>query len=167
VKKPDLDDLDRRLIDLLSTDARVSNRKIAAELGVTEGTIRGRIKRLQQDNLIRFTAITNASYVGTPRLVLIGIETDQDKVREVARKIADLPQINAVLITLGRFHILAIGLFDDLDQIWNVANNELLALPGVRRVETTITVRTLKYNYRTAKITQALELDDEEEDDED
>lgn len=43
---PVIDDLDRQLIAILSSDARVSNRKIAADLGVTEGTVRGRIKRL-------------------------------------------------------------------------------------------------------------------------
>ncbi|MDE2436305.1 MAG: AsnC family transcriptional regulator, partial [Sphingomonadales bacterium] len=53
---PVLDHLDRQLIETLSSDARVSNRKIASELGVTEGTVRGRIKRLQQDGLIAFTA---------------------------------------------------------------------------------------------------------------
>ncbi len=44
--KAQLDELDRQLVDLLARDARVSNRRIAAELGVTEGTVRGRIKRL-------------------------------------------------------------------------------------------------------------------------
>ena len=44
-----LDDLDRQLIEILGRDARVSNRKIAGDLGVTEGTVRGRIKRLQQE----------------------------------------------------------------------------------------------------------------------
>ena len=42
---PQLDDLDRQLIEVLARDARVSNRKIAGDLGVTEGTVRGRIKR--------------------------------------------------------------------------------------------------------------------------
>ena len=42
-----LDPLDRRIVEKLSRDARISNRAIAAELGVTEGTIRARIKRLQ------------------------------------------------------------------------------------------------------------------------
>ena len=53
--QPSLDNLDKQLIDMLSRDARVSNRKIAVELGVTEGTVRGRIKRLQIDGLIAFT----------------------------------------------------------------------------------------------------------------
>ena len=47
-----IDDLDRRIIDVLTVDARVSNRQIAARLGVTEGTIRGRIRRLEETGLI-------------------------------------------------------------------------------------------------------------------
>ena len=47
-----LDDLDRQIVERLARDARVSNRAIAAELGVTEGTIRTRIKRLQAEGLI-------------------------------------------------------------------------------------------------------------------
>ncbi len=44
---PRLDELDRRIVEVLTVDARVSNRRIAAQLGVTEGTIRGRINRLE------------------------------------------------------------------------------------------------------------------------
>ena len=65
---PVLDDLDRQLIDILARDARVSNRKIAGDLGVTEGTVRGRIKRLQQDKLISFTAITDFGLADDSRL---------------------------------------------------------------------------------------------------
>lgn len=68
---PQLDELDRKLIEVLSHDARVSNRKIAADLGVTEGTVRGRIKRLQQEKLIAFTAITSFDLADTTRLAFI------------------------------------------------------------------------------------------------
>jgi DNA-binding transcriptional regulator PaaX len=44
---PLLDALDRRIVDLLTVDARVVS-SIAAQLGVTEGTIRGRINRLRR-----------------------------------------------------------------------------------------------------------------------
>ena len=56
---PQLDDLDRKIVELLARDARVSNRQIAVRLGVTEGTIRGRIKRLEKDKCIRLTAVTS------------------------------------------------------------------------------------------------------------
>jgi DNA-binding Lrp family transcriptional regulator len=158
-----LDDLDRQLIDILARDARVSNRKIAADLGVTEGTVRGRIKRLQQERLISFTAITDFGMANTTRLAFIGVQADVHRVREVARSIGDLDGVNAVMVTLGRFNILAFCLFSDLDQLLEVSSDQILALPGVHHVETSIAVKTIKYNARVVRITQADTAEDEDD----
>ncbi|MBS0366917.1 MAG: Lrp/AsnC family transcriptional regulator [Proteobacteria bacterium] len=152
---PVLDELDHRIVDLLTVDARVSNRQIAAQLGVTEGTIRGRIHRLEKSGAIRLTAVTNVAYAGSPRVVLIGIQAHHGELRALADRIAAMQEIGCVIIMLGRFDILAIGLFSDLNDVIDVANNRILALPGVRHVETSIAVRTLKYDYRAAKITDS------------
>ena len=58
-----------------------------------------------------------------------------------------------MILCLGRFDILAIGLFKTLEHVAEVANNRILVLPGVRHVETSIAVKTIKYDYRAAKIT--------------
>lgn len=149
-----LDDLDRQLITQLSRDARVSNRKIAAELGVTEGTVRGRIKRLQQDGLITFTAVTGLQLEAKSRLAFITVQANANDVRGVARKISEMPMINGVMITMGQFNILAICLFNDLDRLVDIASDKILALPGVHHVETSIAVKTFKYNTRVARITE-------------
>jgi DNA-binding Lrp family transcriptional regulator len=154
-----LDDLDSQLIELLSQDARVSNRKIAAELGVTEGTVRGRIKRLQQDGYIAFTAITGFDMAEKSRLAFISVQADVEKVREVARQIGELPLINAVMVTMGQFNILAMCLFDDLEKLVDVASDRILGLPGVHHVETSIAVKTIKYNARMVKITTRQAVD--------
>jgi Lrp/AsnC family transcriptional regulator, regulator for asnA, asnC and gidA len=151
--RPTLDELDHRIIDLLRIDARVSNRQIGAQLGVTEGTIRARINRLEEGGCIRLTAVTNVSFVGSPKVVLIGIQAQHSALKALSQKIAAMPEIRCVILTLGRFDILAIGLFGALEEVINVANNRILALPGVRHVETSIAVKTLKYDYHVAKIT--------------
>ncbi len=151
---PLLDELDRELIAILGRDARVSNRKIAADLGVTEGTVRGRIKRLQQDRLIAFTAITSIDLASDTKLAFVGVQADVDDVRDVARHIADLPLVNAVMIVMGRYNILAICLFDTLDHLHEIASEQILALPGVHHIETSIAVKTLKYNARVVRITE-------------
>ncbi len=148
-----LDELDMKLIGLLSQDARVSNRKIAIDLGVTEGTVRGRIKRLQQEGLIAFTAITGFEMAQKGRLAFITVQADVECVRDVARQISELPLINAVMITMGQFNILAMCLFEELDSLVEIASDRILALPGVHHVETSIAVKTMKYNSRMAKIT--------------
>ena len=160
MSKPQLDDLDRQLIEILSHDARVSNRKIASDLGVTEGTVRGRIKRLQQDRLIAFTAITAFDDDNKTKLAFIGVQAEVDRVREVAGRIAELELVNGVLITMGRFNILVICLFSALEQLHDVASEQILALPGVHHVETSIAVKTAKYNARVVKITEAARDDE-------
>ena len=159
---PQLDALDTQLIGMLGRDARVSNRRIAAELGVTEGTVRGRIKRLQQDGLIAFTAITGFQLEQRARLAFINVQADVDRVREIAQVISDIPSVNAVLITMGQFNITAMCLIDDLDMLVELASDQILAVSGVHHVETSIAVKTIKYNARMAKITKPAIVGDED-----
>ena len=147
-----IDELDQKIIALLSDDARLSNRKIAAELGFTEGTIRSRVKRLEDENYIRFTAVTSMGHMNTPQLGQIGIHAEQNMIREVAQQVSQIPEINAVIILLGRFDILAIGLFEGLDDVHQVASNQILDIKGVRLVETSLVIDTIKYDNRIAKI---------------
>ncbi len=98
--EPPLDDLDRQLIGMLAADARVSNRRIASDLGVTEGTVRCRVKRLQQDRLISFTAITGLELASKSRLGKIRVQADTRRQRELADAIAGMDPINAVLLTM-------------------------------------------------------------------
>ena len=147
-----IDALDQQIIGLLSEDARLSNRKIAAQLGFTEGTIRSRVKRLEDESYIRFTAVTNMSHMDRPQLAYIGVHAEQNMIKEVAEQIATLPEINAVIILLGRFDILAIGLFEGLQAVHQIASNKILDFSGVRLVETAVAVDVVKYDNRIAKI---------------
>jgi len=150
--KIDIDDLDAQLIALLSKDARVSNRKIAAELGVTEGTVRGRTKRLQNERLIAFTAITGLEMSQNSHLAFINIQAELSSVRESAAQVAEIPTINAVLVVAGRFNILAMGLFDSIDKLIENTTDEILKIPGVNRVETSISAKAVKYNAKIASL---------------
>lgn len=153
-----LDQLDQDLIKLLARDARVSNRRIASELKVTEGTVRGRIRRLQQDGLLAFTAVTGYEIARKSLLAFINVQAEVDRVREVAQAIADLPLINAVLLTMGQFNITAMCLFEELDRLVETASDQILSIEGVHHVETSIAVKTVKYNARVAKITKPGEI---------
>lgn len=155
MSKPDLDELDHQLIDILAQDARVSNRKIASDLGVNEGTVRGRIKRLQQDKLISFTALTGLKLEKATNLAFIGVQADVSHVRQIARDIAHIPLVKAVMITLGPVNIMATCLYDDLDDLHRLASGQILSMPGVDHVETSLAVKTVKFTNRVVRITDA------------
>ena len=151
--EPLLDDLDHELIRLLSDDARTSNRRIATDLGVTEGTVRGRIRRLQNEGLIAFTAITSFDLSDHSKMAFIGVQAEISRVRELATEIAALQSVNAVMVTMGRFNITVICLFNELERLHEIASDQIFIDPRVHHVETSIAVKTLKYNSRIVRIT--------------
>jgi len=92
------------------------------------------------------------AHLDTPQLAYIGIHAEQNMIKEVAEKVAKISAVNAVIILLGRFDILAIGLFEGLSAVHQVASNQILDLKGVRLVETSVVVDVVKYDNRVAKI---------------
>src|SRR5438270_12953442 len=106
-----LDTLDYQIIEILGRDARVSNRQIAADLGVTEGTIRTRIKRLQDERLIQFTVVTDFRLAGSPNLVMMGIRADPGSVPALAAVLSRIPEIGCVIVLPGRYSLMVTGVF--------------------------------------------------------
>lgn len=149
-----LDKLDQGIVDRLARDARISNRAIAADLGVTEGTIRTRIKRLQNEGLIQFTVVTDFRMAGAPNLCMMGIDADPSHVSDLAQTLSDMPEITCVVVLLGRYSLLAMGLFTNIEQLNDLIIERIRPLPGVQRVETSISVHNLKYEAGMAKITR-------------
>ncbi|KFG90955.1 putative AsnC family transcriptional regulator [Sphingobium herbicidovorans NBRC 16415] len=154
-----LDKLDQGIVEKLARDARISNRAIAAELGVTEGTIRTRIKRLQNEGLIQFTVVTDFRMAGSPNLCMMGIDADPSHVCDLARSLSDIPEITCVVVLLGRYSLLAMGLFTNIEQLNDLVTERIRPLPGVQRVETSVSVHNLKYEAGIAKITREPEAD--------
>lgn len=148
-----LDDLDHKIIDMLGRDARVSNRQIAADLGVTEGTIRARIKYLQSERLIQFTVVTDFRMAGSPNLVMMGIHADPGRVPALAAELSKIPEINCVIVLLGRYSLMAMGLFTSLAQVNDLIRASILPLKGVRNVDTSVSIQNFKYDVRLARIT--------------
>lgn len=153
--KRTLDDMDRRIVDHLAVDARTSNRKIATELGITEGTVRQRIKRMQDDRLIHITAVSNIDRLPKAILVYIWIEVEKSvDVDRVAHALADLPQIGFVGKMLGRFDVLAITMVQDAAELTEFLHGTVTAIPGVRHTDCTMGVDFIKHNYRLSRIVE-------------
>ncbi len=152
MSKPRIDDVDRQILEHLSKDARMSNREIAQELGLAEGTVRGRIKRLQENNIIKIMALTSFTGEEPPMMAYIGVRADLAHVAETAQTIAELPFVRFAATMLGRFDILVITIVKDGNELVRLVNEEIMTLPGVRHADTTLAVKGLKYDYRWGRI---------------
>jgi len=121
---------------------------------MTEGTVRSRIRRLQQDGLLSFSVVVGLAAARKSQLAFINVEADIARMVEVAAAISDLPFIHTVLLTTGQFNITAMGLFEDLEAVVQTASERVLLIEGVHHVETSIAVKTVKHNAGIAKITR-------------
>ena len=148
-----LDDIDKAIVEWLSRDARISNRKIATELGVTEGTVRARIKRMEEEKLIRITAVTNIDRFRDAALAYIWIEVERSQqTQSVAEALSGLPELGFVGVMLGRSDILAITMVRNTEHLAEFIHNNISGVDGVRRTESTLGVNFVKHDYRMARI---------------
>jgi Lrp/AsnC family transcriptional regulator for asnA, asnC and gidA len=153
MNKRSLDSIDQQIVARLALDARTSNRQIAAQLGVTEGTVRGRIKRLQDDQLIRITAITNIRRLDNPMLGFVWIDVEKSSdIDGVAQALAALGQLGFVGKMLGRCDLLAITMVQDPQQLSDFVHSVISGIPGVRKTDVTLGVKFVKHDYRISRI---------------
>ncbi|MFT6890922.1 MAG: Lrp/AsnC family transcriptional regulator for asnA, asnC and gidA [Halioglobus sp.] len=141
------------MVKWLSRDARTSNRQIANELGVTEGTVRARIKRMEEEKLIRITAVTNIDRFRDGTLAYIWIEVERSsQTREIAKTLANMKELGFVGVMMGRFDILAITMVRNTEHLGEFLHEKINVIPGVRRTESTLGVNFVKHDYRMARI---------------
>lgn len=148
----DVDDTDRSILDLLGGNARMSNRALAQCLGLAEGTIRARIRRLTVRGLLRFTAITDSRQHGTPLMAFVRIAADHAAIEALATTISSIPEVRSVIVTLGRKNLLCVGLFESQERLSAVCYEGIILLDGVQEVSTSIVVHAVKYNERMARL---------------
>ena len=89
-----MDELDGKIIALLQQNGRASNARIARQVGVSEGTVRRRLKRLLQDGIARIIAVPSAEKLGFQTSALIGLQVDPDKIEVVADRLATWTRLN-------------------------------------------------------------------------
>ncbi len=154
MKKVDLDDLDLKIIERLGQDARVSNREIGREFGLTEGTIRARLRRLIQTKTIRVSVVTNVERLKNPILAYLLVEADEAfHIDTVAQALAEVPQISFVATLLGRSDILAMTLVQDGNQVTELLHQTIDRIPGVHRVQYSLGQQFIKHDYRWCVLT--------------
>ncbi|MBM3935409.1 MAG: Lrp/AsnC family transcriptional regulator [SAR202 cluster bacterium] len=139
-----MDKLDSKIIDILKKDGRASNAGIAREVGVSEGTVRRRLKRLVQEEYIQVVAIPDPSKMGLDSRALVGIQVDPDKFDMVADKVMQLPEVNWVAVTTGSFDVFAWVTLENAEALGVFLRSKIGTIPGVRRTETFVNLGNKK-----------------------
>ena len=139
-----MDDLDVNIINLLQLDGRASNAKIAREAGVSEGTIRRRLKKLIEDGYLRVIDIPNLDRLGFATTAMIGIQTEPGMSEKVATTIAELEQAHYVAVTTGSFDVFVWVGTDTAENLGSFLREQVGVINGVQRTETFVNLSIKK-----------------------
>lgn len=142
-----MDELDRKIISLLQMDGRASNAKIAREVGVSEGTVRRRLRRLIQDDVVKVIAVPNLEKLGYATTALIGLQTGPGKSDAVAESIANLEEAHYVAITTGAYDVFIWAGLESAENLGTFLRTKIWVIDGVQRTETFVNLSIKKRTY--------------------
>lgn len=139
-----LDATDQSIIDLLRADGRMPYRSIARELGLTENTVRARVRRLEESNTMRVVAVTDIEAAGFSMLLAIGVEVENRPPEAVARDLATFPEVFSVNVVVGAQDIEILVVAEDQSALNELVGERLANVPGVRRLTPALALDVLK-----------------------
>ena len=139
-----MDKLNKNIIEILKSDGRVPNAEIARNLGVSEGTIRRRIKIMIEEKVLNVYAIPDPKKTGYNEEALIGIQVDPNKLDQVSKSIAEHEYATWVTRTTGGFDIFTWVTVPNSKELTNFLTYFLGNLEGVNKTETFISLDVLK-----------------------
>lgn len=149
--KGDIDNLDKEIIIELQKDARGSFKTIARRLDVSEGTIRNRIKRLVDSNILELQARVNPFSLPTKVTALIGVNLKQRDHEEKMRQIEKIPQVTSVWTATGRYDLFFEVMVDSLQELNDVLiNKDLKRIGGIAFTETFVILSSRTKYFRLA-----------------
>jgi len=146
------DDLDESILRLLRDDGRVSNREVARRLGVSEGTVRHRLKRLEDARAIRIGAVVDPASLGMDATANVMVTIDPARVSNALEVFATLPGVDYVAAITGRFNVFVSIAATDLAELRALVSDSIERFKGVRAVEIRLTLWTLKPEWHVVAI---------------
>ena len=137
-----LDETDRAIVERLRR-GNETNIDLARKLGVSEGTVRQRLKRLRDSGVLRVAAGINPDALGNQQAAIVAVNVAKASLLErKAREIADLPHVLSVSIVSGRYDLMAEVLVDSNHGLVEFLTGELAAVDDVSATESFLLLKS-------------------------
>ncbi|MDT5035951.1 MAG: Lrp/AsnC family transcriptional regulator, regulator for asnA, asnC and gidA [Micromonosporaceae bacterium] len=144
--EPALDEANKRIIEQLQRDGRMSYAGLAKVVGLSEAAVRQRVQRLLDGGVMQIVAVTDPLMLGFSRQVMVGVKITGD-IRPAADAIAAIPEVDYVVICAGGYDVLAELVCTDDDHLLRLLNDTIRLVPGVTATETFVYLKLTKQTY--------------------
>jgi Lrp/AsnC family leucine-responsive transcriptional regulator len=143
-----LDRTDRRILECLQADGRISNVQLARQVNLTPTPCIERVKRLERQGYIRgYTAILNPELVNAGLLVFVEIDLSHnspDAFRRFREEARQLPEIMDCHLVSGNFDYLIKARVSDMKAYRELLGDKILSLPDVKGSRSYVVMEEVK-----------------------
>jgi Lrp/AsnC family transcriptional regulator for asnA, asnC and gidA len=140
------DDVSKAIIAQLQEDGRRPYASIGKAVGLSEAAVRQRVQKLIDSGTMQIVAVTDPLQLGFARQVMMGITTEGGT-QEPAKMLADIPEIDYVVLTAGSFDIIIEAVVTDDDHLLDLINSKVRSIPGIKTTETFVYLKLEKQTY--------------------
>ena len=137
-----IDKLDKKILSILSKNARIPFKDVAAECGVSRAAIHQRVQHLIDNGVITGSGFdVNPKSLGYSTCTYVGINLERGSMyRDVVERLMAVPEIIECHFTTGTYTMLLKLYARDNEQLMDLLNNKLQSIPGVVSTETLISL---------------------------
>jgi Lrp/AsnC family transcriptional regulator for asnA, asnC and gidA len=141
-----MDALSKAIIEQLQQDGRRPYATIGKAVGLSEAAVRQRVQKLIDSGVMQIVAVTDPLTIGFKRQAMIGIRCAGD-IEPVADKLAEMPEVDYVVVTAGSFDLIVEVVCEDDDQLLEIISKRIRAIPEVSSTESFVYLRLRKQTY--------------------
>ena len=131
-----LDDLDRKLVALLSEDGRLSVADVARQAGVSRPTVATRLRSLLEDGVVRVAALVDPFTVSDMTVALVGLTLDKYLLEEKIEQVSELDEVDWAAVVTGRYDIIVeVATQDGMAGLYRFLTQSLQTVGGIQSSE--------------------------------
>ncbi|MEO8668473.1 MAG: Lrp/AsnC family transcriptional regulator [Bauldia sp.] len=146
--KTNLDRIDRKILDTLQADGRLSNVDLAERVALSPSPCLRRVKRLEEDGVITgYRAVLDRKALGLGLTVFIEIKAgkhNRDNAAALQKALLEFPEIVSCHVVSGSADFLCEVVVPDLESYERLMMDKLLALPNIEDIRSFFAIRTVK-----------------------
>lgn len=137
-----IDNLDKKILSILSKNARIPFKDVAAECGVSRAAIHQRVQHLINGGVITGSGFdVNPKSIGYSTCTYVGLNLERGSMyKDVVKQLKDIPEIVECHYTTGSYTMLLKLYASDNEQLMDLLNNKMQMIPGVVSTETLISL---------------------------
>lgn len=141
-KNLEIDNVDLKILGLLSEDANMPYTEVAKKAFVSDGTVHVRMRKLKEMGVVKGAQLSlDYSKLGWDIVAFLGIYLDKSSLySEVSEDLKQIPEITGMHYTTGNYSIFAKIVCKDTNHLRNVLHDKIQKVKGIQRTETFISL---------------------------